>query len=240
MAFASDNICTPCTGGPITQALAALKNDGALKTSDLKLVDGAEPRIRDLRLADALGFVRGADIRKLIRRHLGTLRSFGEVCAIWRKPSAQGGRPGTDYWLNKRQALFITAKSDTERAALVTVEMVEVFDAHLAGATLSADAPIMPAIGRGLAVFHLGNRTVLVDTARYHLNDEPALVLRHDGKLAIEHATYDFAQASPWLGRRLGYGRRKKEKHGATSVWAKTGLWIIGAVVGPARPLRSC
>jgi hypothetical protein len=110
----------------------------ALTAADLNVTVNHEPRISDLRLADALGFADRHKIRDLIARHKDALSRFGEVSAARRKPGKQGGRPGTDYYLNKRQALYITAKSDTPRAAEITVEMVEVFDAYLAGKTAPA------------------------------------------------------------------------------------------------------
>ncbi|ANC91071.1 hypothetical protein A6A40_03670 [Azospirillum humicireducens] len=44
------------------------------------------------------------------------------------------------------QALYITAKSDTGRAALVTIQMVELFDAVTSGKALPAPAtgPLLP------------------------------------------------------------------------------------------------
>ncbi len=108
-------------------------NTSSLTAADVNTEINHEPRILDVRLAEVLGFGRLTDIRKLIRRHIEALRSFGEVCAKWRKPSDKGGRPSSAYWLSKRQALYITAKSDTERAAMVTVQMVEVFDAVTSG-----------------------------------------------------------------------------------------------------------
>ncbi|MGG3814199.1 hypothetical protein ABEV34_21505 [Methylorubrum rhodesianum] len=104
-----------------------------ITAADVNTTINGEPRIEDLRLAEALGFSLPRMIRKLIRRHLEALRQFGEVCAKWNKPTDRGGRPSQTYWLSKRQALYITAKSDTERAALVTVQMVEVFDAVTSG-----------------------------------------------------------------------------------------------------------
>ncbi|QRE76480.1 hypothetical protein [Methylobacterium aquaticum] len=116
------------------QAVTAYSTS-ALSAADLNTTINCEPRIMDIRLAEVLGFVDRHKIRTLIRRHVEVLATFGEVSAERRKPSAAGGRPGQTYWLSKKQALFITAKSDTERAALVTVQMVEVFDAVTSGAT---------------------------------------------------------------------------------------------------------
>lgn len=124
----------------MAQAVACLSIP-ALCAADLNTTVNHEPRIMDLRLGEALGFAVPRMIRKLIRRHLATLQAFGEVCAMWNKPTERGGRPGRTYWLNKRQALFITAKSDTERAAHVTVRMVEVFDEVTSGATGAVSGP---------------------------------------------------------------------------------------------------
>lgn len=104
---------------------------GALITvSDLEVRDGVA-RVEDLRLAKALGFSDLHMIRTLIKRHIEALQQFGAVSVMQRKPGAKGGRPSTVFYLNEEQSLFITAKSDTPRAAEVTVEMVRVFRAYL-------------------------------------------------------------------------------------------------------------
>lgn len=105
-------------------------NATILSAADLTEIDG-EPRIGDLILARSLGFDRPRNIRKLIERNAEALSVFGEVCSTWSEPTAAGGRPGRAYHLNRKQALFLTAKSDTERAAFLTIAMVEVFDAWI-------------------------------------------------------------------------------------------------------------
>lgn len=121
----------------MAKADACLTTNPGITVSDIDTTVNCEPRVLDTRLAEALGFIQAHSIRKLIRQHEETLRTFGEVFSVRKKPGTGGGRPGTDYWLNKRQALYITAKSDTERAALVTVQMVEVFDAVTSGETVA-------------------------------------------------------------------------------------------------------
>ncbi|MFG1260021.1 hypothetical protein V5F79_22095 [Xanthobacter flavus] len=101
-----------------------------ITVSDLEVRDG-EPKVEDIRLAKALGFANIHDIRTLIRRHMEALKAFGEVSVMQRKPGAKGGRPSTVFYLNEEQAIFITAKSDTPKAAEITVEMVRVFRAYL-------------------------------------------------------------------------------------------------------------
>ncbi len=113
----------------------------------IKATINHEPRIRDLRLAEVLGFVDPHKIRELIERHADTLTTFGEVFRQTAENTGRRGRPSKgDYWLSKRQALYLTAKSDTERGALITVQMVEVFDAFTAGHLLAAPeaAPALP------------------------------------------------------------------------------------------------
>lgn len=116
----------------MSKAVRARSTNLVISVADLTVQTG-EPRIHDLRLAEGLGFADHHMIRLLIRRHMEALRQFGEVSVTQRKPGPRGGRPGTDYHLNKRQVLYITAKSDTPRAAEITVQMVEVFDAYASG-----------------------------------------------------------------------------------------------------------
>lgn len=103
-----------------------------LTAADLDTEINHEPRIQDLRLAEILGFKDRRKIRELIDRHRDALESFGVISRHVARNSRRG-RPTDCYYLNKRQALYITAKSDTERAALVTIQMVEVFDAVMSG-----------------------------------------------------------------------------------------------------------
>ncbi len=62
------------------------------------------PRIRDIELAERLGFERPRDIRKLIERHLSMLEEFGTCATV---AHVVRGNPSTEYLLNKRQAVYI-------------------------------------------------------------------------------------------------------------------------------------
>lgn len=104
-----------------------------LTESDLNTKIDHTPRVMDLRLADELGFERAAKIRDLIDRHADALRQLGPLPTTIEKPSHRGGRPGTAYWLNKQQALYLCTKSETARATEATLLMVKVFDAYLDG-----------------------------------------------------------------------------------------------------------
>ena len=76
----------------------------------ISTIDG-EARIRDTDLAESLGFDRPRDIRKIIARYKANLLKFGLCATVAQRPEG-GGPTATEYWLNKQQALFITAKSD--------------------------------------------------------------------------------------------------------------------------------
>jgi hypothetical protein len=92
-----------------------------------------EPRMRDLDIAEALGFERVRDIRKLIQRYAERLARFGQVvCATVAQTSA-GGRPASVFWLNEQQSLYICTRSQTARAEDVIAEMISVFTAYRHG-----------------------------------------------------------------------------------------------------------
>lgn len=97
-----------------------------------------EARIRDLDLAARLGFADPHKIRNLIDRHAGALAALG-VSATVAETSSKGGRPGKAYYLNRKQAIFITAKSETAEATEITIEIIEKFDAYEKGLA-SSDA----------------------------------------------------------------------------------------------------
>jgi hypothetical protein len=115
----------------------------ALSLSDIDIAINGEPRILDLRLADALGFKRPADIRPLIERHREALERLGEVFRTVRKTSPKGGRPTSEFWLTKKQAVYLCTKAETERAITVTIQIVELFDAVTGGAAHSALPPVL-------------------------------------------------------------------------------------------------
>lgn len=93
-----------------------------------------EPRIRDLMVAERLGFNEPRAIRKLIARNLVELRTYGEVRDAVSQTSQAGGRPGTEYWLNEGQALVLCALSRTPQAAAVRRQLIECFMAWRRGA----------------------------------------------------------------------------------------------------------
>ena len=120
--------------------------NGALVPTD---VDG-ELRIRDYDLAVRLGFAKPAKIRDLIKRHLQSLVAMGTVPTVG---TVTRGQEGTEFYLNRKQAIFITAKSETAEATEITIEIIERFDAYERGTTKPADPMALlndPAAMRGL------------------------------------------------------------------------------------------
>ncbi|MFD1627672.1 hypothetical protein [Azospirillum griseum] len=51
------------------------------------------------------------------------------------------GRPATEFWLTKKQAIYIATKAETERATEITIQIVEVFDAVTSGKALPPPPP---------------------------------------------------------------------------------------------------
>lgn len=92
-----------------------------------------ELRILDTDLAVRLEFADPAQIRKLIKRHEGSLAQMGVISTVEITTGTKGGRPGTAYYLNRKQAIFITAKSETAEATDITIEIIHRFDAYERG-----------------------------------------------------------------------------------------------------------
>lgn len=104
--------------------------------AEVKLEDfGGEPRVRDVDLAERLGFSRGRDIRPLIDKHRIALEGFG---AVERRAntvtSGKGRRQDVDeIWLNEPQSLYVGAKSDAPNAPAVLTMLINVFVAWRKG-----------------------------------------------------------------------------------------------------------
>lgn len=110
--------------------MANIANNTNIITPEMH--DG-ELRILDTDLAVRLGFADPAQIRKLIKRHEGSLAQMGVISTVEITTGTKGGRPGTAYYLNRKQAIFITAKSETAEATDITIEIIHRFDAYERG-----------------------------------------------------------------------------------------------------------
>ncbi|MBV5309354.1 hypothetical protein [Chromatium okenii] len=110
-----------------------------------------ELRIRDIDLAERLGFADPRMIRKLIKSNKEKLNGFSILYAVEIIHNG-AGRPATEYYLDRQQSLFICMKSETDNAFDVQVDIIRVYDAHLSGKlqpTTITD-PIIAALVHGL------------------------------------------------------------------------------------------
>ena len=117
-----------------------MPHDGEKVNLPIACVEG-EPRILDTDLAKRLGFSNPIDIRKLVRRHEASLAEFGTVATVAR---VKRGQEATEYHLSRKQAIFITAKSETAAATEITIEIIERFDAYEKGLTPPKVARALP------------------------------------------------------------------------------------------------
>lgn len=88
-------------------------------------------RVLDLHVAETLGYARARDIRKLIRKVVeeGLLTGI-LVRARKARGRNQHGETGAEveaneYWLTVREALFIASQSDTAKAKLGTLRLID-------------------------------------------------------------------------------------------------------------------
>ncbi len=88
--------------------------------------EDGEYRVRDLDLAERLGFERPRDVRKLIERNRDELERYGRCASVAHRPPG-GGPIATEHWLNEPQAVLICIKADTLRSEDVRQEVITVF-----------------------------------------------------------------------------------------------------------------
>lgn len=99
----------------------------------------SEPTVPDLRLGEALGYERHADIRELIKRHAEALETIGVLRTVRKTSGANGGRPTTEYHLNRAQTAYIVGKAKTKRAVSMAVLMAEVVAMFTEGRLVAVD-----------------------------------------------------------------------------------------------------
>lgn len=120
----------PALNGSDTGNVTLLSfDDEAGTTDEIVAIDG-EARIRDITLGRDLEFDRPRDIRKLIERHLEPLQQFGTCATVAR---VVRGNPVTEYLLNRNQAIFIAAKSETPKATELVIGVIKRLDAFEKG-----------------------------------------------------------------------------------------------------------
>lgn len=161
-------------------------------------MDG-ELRILDVNLAERLGFAQPRDIRKLIKRYGAELDRMGQRATVARRPE-KGGTATIETYLNKKQAIFITAKSETPEATDITIEIIHKFDAYEQGAHLpiicdeddevqTADGLKLRKVNTAARIF--GDRAAAQLWAKVGLEMVPAMrpVLAQMDIFEVEHTT---------------------------------------------------
>jgi hypothetical protein len=113
----------------------------SLVLNDLRQI-GNEPRVLDLRLAEALSLSYAPEIRRSIERNRTELETYAGLCCHDINPGPLGGRPGREYWLTEAQAILICMRSDAPRAADVRAEIIRVFQAWRHGSLV----PVVPSL----------------------------------------------------------------------------------------------
>lgn len=86
-----------------------------------------EPRVRDIDLAERLGFDRPRKIRELIARYREEIEAFGICPTVGQNHAGGRGRPTTEYYLNEEQALLIAAVSNAPAAPAVRRALIKTF-----------------------------------------------------------------------------------------------------------------
>jgi hypothetical protein len=95
-------------------------------------------RWRDLDIAEWLGLEPPREIRRLIERNRSELERHGGLWEQATNPGEQGGRPGTEFCLNFKQAMVICTLSRTARAEDVRFVMISVFEKFVNGEVSTA------------------------------------------------------------------------------------------------------
>lgn len=207
-----------------------------LSAADLTSMEG-EPRVLDIRLAEALGFLAPHRIRALIRRHHSALAALGRVSTTVVETSAKGGRPGKAFWLTKKQALYVCTKSETPKATEATIRLVDVYDAVTSGTVSAMERAVLPkrppSPSKGIGIVKL-DRVIWFDTRRRPNIGELALVVRHNGALGV----YPVVQSERQPEEGYVFVEDKKPEPWQTSCRSRVSL--VGAVINASgKPRRT-
>lgn len=106
---------------------AQIRAESVLNPSNIRIIDGTA-RMHDLDLARVLEFSELRFIRRLITSHKNTLIKFDTLFCAAAAQNKKRGRPAQEYWLTKKQCLYLCTKSETANATEITIRMVEVFN----------------------------------------------------------------------------------------------------------------
>lgn len=110
------------------------------------------PRVRDVELADRLGFERPRVIRELIARNRAEIESFGAVpCGANLVTSGKGRVTEVqEYHLNEEQALLVAVLSKAPRAAEVRHALITTYTAYRRGLIAPAGTDLTPGVVGGV------------------------------------------------------------------------------------------
>lgn len=147
----------------------------------------AEPRMRDLDLAERLGYERPRDIRKLIK-DLCTAGKLSDISIRDEQARVFGQRPAREYWLTEAQALKVVAKSETAAADALLDEVIAVFIMARRGLLPTAAQPV----DASLAMAQITALTALVTKLADNVGDMQQ-------RLATGHA-FASGTVSPMVG----------------------------------------
>ena len=150
----------------------------------------AEPRMRDLDLAERLGYEHQRNIRKLIAdlRRAGKLNDLHHRDIQERAPGQVAARPEREYWLTEAQALKVVAKSETAAADALLDEVIAVFIMARRGLLPTAAQPV----DASLAMAQITALTALVTKLADNVGDMQQ-------RLATGHA-FASGTVSPMVG----------------------------------------
>lgn len=170
-----------------------------LESASLAIVPvEGEPRIRDLDLAARLGFDRPRKIRDLIKRYHASLLRMGPCPTLGR---VINGGQAIEYYLNRKQAIFITAKSETPAATEITIEIVQRFDAYERGAASLVNLNDPSTLRHALIAYtertEKAEAALAIAAPKARAYEE---FIRSDGELTIDAAAKMLLR---WSGQRL-------------------------------------
>jgi len=112
------------------------------------VVDGDEPRVRDIDIAERAGLPRARDIRPLIVRNMEELEAHGRIDMRGHKSrisKPNGGhelREVTEYYLNEAQAVALVSLMRTPQAVELRIALVKLFVAYRRGQLVGPVSPL--------------------------------------------------------------------------------------------------
>lgn len=122
----------------------------------LYVFDG-EPCMFDEDLGTRLGFTRGRDVRKLIKRQEANLEIIGNLRRGVAKEKGTRGRPAVSYYLTQQQTRWVVIKSEAPEADVLLRQLLSVFDAWERGELVSRAEAAEAALARQSAASPAGS-----------------------------------------------------------------------------------